>query len=171
MVLVVVYLLSGIISIIFGAPYVPISRNLVKKILSFGELSSGDVLCDLGCGDGRVLISGLSDFNVSSVIGYEISPWPYFKTLFSIKHKEKIELFRKNCLKADISKTTFIYLYLFPKLVDKIAYKVAREGIYKTKILCVAFPININQHAEFKLLKLEKIDDLTVYLYELRARE
>ena len=156
MILVVVSLLSGIVSIIFGAPYVPISRNLVKKILSFGELSSGDVLCDLGCGDGRVLISGLSDFNVSRVIGYEISPWPYFKTLFLIRYNKlkRIELFRKNCLKADISKTTFIYLYLFPKLVDKVAYKIAREGIYKTKILCVAFPINISRYTKFTLLSV-----------------
>jgi len=171
MVLVLVSLLSGLISIIFGAPYVPLSKNVIQKILSSSNLSSKDILYDLGCGDGRVLILGLSNFNVLKAIGYEIAPWPYLKTLFLIKYNKlnKIELFRKNCLKADISQATFIYLYLFPKLVDRIAYKIAREGAPKTKILCAAFPIDVNRHTEFKILKLIKLEGITGYLYELRS--
>ena len=154
----------------FGAPYVPLSRKSVRKILLFGGLSSNDILCDLGCGDGRVLMSGLSNFNVSKVIGYEIAPWPYFKTLFLIKYNQlkKIELFRINCLKADVSQVTFVYLYLFPELVDKIAYKIAKEGIPEVIIVCVSFPININKHIEFQLLKSTKINNLIVHLYKLK---
>lgn len=170
-VLAVIFLLSGLISIIFGAPYIPLSKKFVQKILLFGDLSSNDTLYDLGCGDGRVLMSGLSNFNISKAVGYEIAPWPYFKTLLLVKYSElkKIELFRKNCLKADISQATFIYLYLFPGLVDKIAYKIAKEGIPRIRILCVSFPIDTNRHIEFELLKSAKIDNLTIYLYELKS--
>jgi len=92
--------------------------------------------------------------------------------LFLTKYRgvKRIKLFIKNSLNADISQATFIYLYLFPKLVDKLAYKIAKEGKYKTKVLCVEFPIDTNQHIEFQLLKSEKIDNLTVYLYELKPR-
>ncbi|MBI2631161.1 hypothetical protein HYW73_03045 [Candidatus Nomurabacteria bacterium] len=171
MVFVVVYLLSGLISIIFGAPYVPLSQKSIQKILSFGNLSSNDILYDLGCGDGRILMSGIFDFNVSKAVGYEIAPWPYFKTLFLIKLNQlkRIKLSRINCLKADISQATFIYLYLFPKLVDKIAYKIVREGKLKTRVLCVAFPIDTNRHIEFQLIKSEKLENLMAYLYELKA--
>jgi hypothetical protein len=164
--------LSGFVSLIFGAPYIPLSQKFIQRILLFGSLSSNDIFYDLGCGDSRILISGLSDFNVSKVVGYEMAPWPYFKSLFLIKYNKikNIELFRKNCLKADISQATFIYLYLFPKLVEKIAYKIVKEGTPKTKILCVEFPIEMNQHNEFQLLKSEKIDNLTAYLYELKPR-
>lgn len=166
------FYLSGFISLIFGAPYIPLSKKPILKILSFGGLSSDDIFYDFGCGDGRILISGLSNFNISSAVGYEIAPWPYFKALFLIKYKKirKIKLFRKNCLKADISQATFIYLYLFPKLVAKIARKIAKEGTPKIKILCVEFPIDTNQCVEFQLLKSEKIDNLTTYLYELKPR-
>jgi len=166
------FYLSGLISLIFGAPYIPLSKKLILKILSFGGLSSNDIFYDLGCGDGRILMSGLSDFNVLKAVGYEIAPWPYFKTLFLIKYKkiERIKLFRRNSLKANINQATFIYLYLFPKLVDKIASKIKKECTPKTKILCVEFPIDINQHLEFQLLKSEKIHNLTVYLYELKPR-
>lgn len=164
------FYLSGIVSIVFGAPYIPLSKKPILKILSFGGLSSEDVFYDLGCGDGRILISSIHDFNVSKAAGYEVAPWPYFKALFLFKYKKikEIELFRKNLLKADIGQATFIYLYLFPKLVDKIAHKITKEKIFGMKILCVEFPIDTNKHSEFELLKSEKIDNLTVYLYKLK---
>ncbi len=168
--LVLIFFLSFLISATFGAPYVSIPRKSIMKILSFGNLSSNDIFYDLGCGDGRVLMSGLSNFNVLKGVGYEISPWPYLKTLFLIKLNriKKIELFRKNCLKANINQATFIYFYLLPKLTDSLADKIAREGKPKTKILCVAFPINTDRYVEFQLLKSTKIDNLMVYLYELK---
>src|SRR3989344_2397596 len=163
------FLLSGFISIISGAPYVPLPRKSIQKILSFGNLSFDDTLYDLGCGDGRILISGCSNFNVSKAIGYEISPWPYLKTLFLIKFNrlKRVKLFRRNCLKADVNQATFIYFYLYPKLVDKLAYKISKQAMPKTRILSVVFPIDTKRHVEFQLLKLGKVDDLMVYLYEL----
>lgn len=167
-----IFLLSVLVSLLFGAPYVPLSQKLVHEILSFGCLSANDILCDLGCGDGRILMSGVSDFNVSRAIGYEVAPWPYLKAMFLItcKRQKELKLFRKNCLKADIGKTTFIYLYLFPKLVDKVAYKIAHEGAPKTRVLCVEFPIDTNRHTGFQLLKSRKIANLMAYLYQLNPR-
>lgn len=168
--IVLLFLLSEFVSIVSGAPYVPIPKKIVKEILSFGELSPHDILYDLGCGDGRVLISGALNFGVSRAVGYEVALWPYLKTLFLIKYSRlyNIDIFRQNCLKADINRATFIYLYLFPKLVDRLAYKIVREVGPKTKILCVAFPIDTNQYTEFQLLKSAKLNDLAVYLYELK---
>jgi len=57
-------------------------------------------------------------------------------------------------------------MYLFPKLVDKLAYKIAGECQVGTKILCPSFPIDIAKHPGFKLLKSEKIGRITAYLYE-----
>lgn len=164
------FYLSGFVSIISGAPYIPLSKKLIRKILSFGGLSSDDIFYDLGCGDGRILISGLSNFNVSKAVGYEIAPWPYLKTLFLSKYNQlkRIDLFRRDCSKADISQATFIYLYLFPKLIEKLADKIIKEGKPETKILCVEFPIDINNFTELRLLKSTKIDNLTIYLYEIK---
>lgn len=168
----VFFYLSGFVSLIFGAPYIPLSKKLILKVLAFGGLSSTDIFYDLGCGDGRLLMSGVYDFNTSKAVGYEIAPWPYLKTKFLIKynHLKTIDIFRKNFLKANISQATFIYMYLFPKLVNKMAHKISTEGTYKTKILCVEFPIDVDKHIEFKLLKSEKIHNLMVYLYELKPR-
>ncbi len=167
---VILILISGIVSSIYGAPYVPIRKKLAKDLLFFGELSAGDIFYDLGSGDGRVLISAVKDFGVERAIGYEVALWPYLRSRFLIKRShldDRISVRRKNVFKGDLSGASFIYMYLFPKLVDKLAYKIAGECQIGTKILCPSFPINIAEHPKLKLLKSEKIDRITAYLYTL----
>jgi len=165
----ILILVSGIASSIYGAPYVPVRKKLVKNLLFFGGLSESDIFYDLGSGDGRVLISAVRDFGVQKAVGYEATPWPYLKSRFLIKRSRldgHISVRRENFFKENLSSADFIYMYLFPKLVDKLAYKIAGECRAGTKILCPSFPIDIAKHPKFKLLKSEKIGKITAYLYE-----
>lgn len=165
----VLIFVSLLASHIYGAPYVPIGKRLAKDLLFFGGLSAGDVFYDLGSGDGRVLISAVRDFGVQKAVGYEIALWPYLKSKFLIKRSGldgRISIRRKNFFKGDLSGTNFIYAYLFPKLVDKLAYKIASGCQAGTRILCPSFPIDINRHREFKLIKTGNFGKITAYLYE-----
>lgn len=166
---VILILISGIASSIYGAPYVPIRKKLVKDLLTFGGLSAGDIFYDLGSGDGRVLISAVKDFGTEKAVGYEVAPWPYLKSKFLIRlagFGNNIDIKRKNFFKADLSPATFVYAYLFPRLVDRLAGKIAGECQSGTKVLCPSFPIELVNHLEFRLLKSEKIGRITAYLYE-----
>lgn len=161
--------ISGIISNAHGVPYVPIKRKQVKRLLSWGGLSANDIFYDLGCGDARLLIGAVKDFGVKKAIGYEIAPWPYFKARLAVRFSgvgERVSIRRQNFFQADLSNATFVYAYLFPKPIDQLAYKLAKELGGGSKILCPSFPINLARHPEFKLLKSEKIDKITAYLYE-----
>src|SRR5271169_3728376 len=62
-----------------GAPWVPISRKLVGKILAMSELKPTESLYDLGSGDGRLVIAAARDFGALAV-GIEIDP---FRVLYS----------------------------------------------------------------------------------------
>lgn len=166
----VLVLLSKVASLFYGAPFVPIKKKLVKEILTFGSLSSDDIFYDLGCGDGRVLISAVRDFGVKKAVGYEVSLWPSWIAKWKIRKaglENKIMIYRKNFFDADLSGATFIYMYLFPKLVNQLAEKLASGCHSGTKILCPSFPIDPLQYPEFELLKTEKIATITVYLYGL----
>ncbi|KKS23688.1 MAG: hypothetical protein A2736_02305 [Candidatus Yanofskybacteria bacterium RIFCSPHIGHO2_01_FULL_41_27] len=165
------FLISLLFSAIAGAPYVPAPRKLIKNVLIFGGLTSDDVLFDLGCGDGRVLISGAQNFNVKKAIGYDIAFWPFLKAFFWVSYlglNKNIKIIRKNCVLADIGDATFIFLYLFPKLVDQIAYKIAAETKNGIKILSLGFPINTEKHPEFIIIKFQKLENLIAYLYEIK---
>lgn len=163
-----IFYVSGFISLIFGAPYIPLDRKLIKRILHFGGLSSDDIFCDLGSGDGRILLTSVKNFNVSEAIGYEIAPWPFLKSqiLMKLNNTKNVKIFRKNFLKANLNNISFIYIYLFPKLINKVAHKISEDVKKELKVLCVQFPIDTNKHQKFNLLKSEKIGDLTAYLYK-----
>lgn len=165
----ILILVSGVISSVYGAPYVPIRKKLVKDLLFFGGLSAGDIFYDLGSGDGRVLMSAIKDFGVEKAVGYEVALWPYLKSRFLIKHSRldsRISVCRKNFFKTNLREASFIYMYLFPGSVDKLAYKIAGECQFGTKVLCPSFPIDITKHPKFRLLKSEKLGIITVYLYQ-----
>jgi len=161
--------LSGIISNIYGAPYVPISKKYVKDLLIFGGLKSNDIFYDLGSGDGRVLVAAAIDFGIKNAAGYEISFWPYWESRFLLWQRglsKMMKIHRLDFFRASFSDATFVYMYLFPKLVDRLAQKISDECKPGTKILCPSFPIDFNRHPEFKLLKSEKIGKIAAYLYE-----
>lgn len=165
----VLILFSNISSNNHGAPYVPIKKKLIKGLLLFGELSADDNFYDLGAGDGRVLLTATEDFNVSKLVGYEVSLWPYLKSRFlfrNLRPDKTIEVYRQDFFKANLSGGTFIYVYLFPKLVDRLAPKLAAELKPSVKILCPSFGIDLVRHPQFQLLKSGKIGKITAYLYE-----
>lgn len=159
---------SGMISAAHGVPYVPVPKSSVRKLLGFGQVQPEDILYDLGSGDGRIILSARRDFHVQRAIGYEVAPWPYWKSRFLIKFSKlsNIEVRKRNFFKADFGNATCIYLYLFPKLVDQLAEKFAHELQSGTRVLCVSFPIDTAKHPQFQLKKEEKIGTLTAYLYE-----
>lgn len=158
---------SGAKSVMLGAPYVPIRRKYVYDLLRFGGLSSDDILYDLGSGDGRVVIAGVKKFGVKEAIGIEATSWPYYKSKFLIRDLgEKIKILRDNFFKTDLSKATFVYIYLFPELVDRLAGKLETELQSGTKVLCPSFPIDTAKHPRFILKKESKVGSITAYLYE-----
>jgi hypothetical protein len=161
--------ISGFVSHIYGAPYVPIRKKLAKELLAFGGLSESDIFYDLGSGDSRVLIAAARYFQVKKAIGYEIALWPYLKSNLLIKSSHfdnRLSVYRKDFFKGDLSAASFIYMYLFPKLIDKLAFKIANECQPGTKVLCPSFQIDIARHPEFRLLKIGKVGKITAYLYQ-----
>ena len=157
--------ISGLISNFRGAPYVPMKKGLVRELLYFGELSPNDIFYDLGSGNGQFLISAIRDFNVQKAIGYEISPWPFLVSKWKTGNLKNIVVLRENFLKADLSEATFVYAYLFPKLIDRLASKLEKELKPGTKVLCSSFPIDVSRYPHFLLKKEAKIGNINAYLY------
>ncbi|MEK7506482.1 MAG: hypothetical protein AAB566_00275 [Patescibacteria group bacterium] len=161
--------ISGFVSSGLGAPYVPARRQAIKAALSFGGVQKSDIFYDLGCGDGRALICAVKEFGARKAVGYEKSLWPYLKANFLIRRlklRERAKILYKNFMAADLGEATFVYIYLFPKIVSRLAYKFEREGRPGLKILSLDFPIDIQKHPGISLLKTGKIAKMTAYLYE-----
>jgi cyclopropane fatty-acyl-phospholipid synthase-like methyltransferase len=50
------------------APFVPSHHEVVRKMLELAAVTSEDVVFDLGCGDGRVLLSAVNEFGVKQAV-------------------------------------------------------------------------------------------------------
>ncbi|PIR06349.1 hypothetical protein COY65_03070 [Candidatus Jorgensenbacteria bacterium CG_4_10_14_0_8_um_filter_39_13] len=156
---------------ILGAPFVSLRKKYLKEILKFGGLKEEDVLFDFGSGDGRVLITAVENFGIKKAVGFEASPCVYWLSKFFIKIRglnSKIKIFPQNFLKIEkeeFEEATFVFLYLFPKPVEKLFKSQLFQLKPGTKILCVSFSPKLENHY-YRLLKSEKVGWHTIYLYQ-----
>ena len=55
-------------------PYVPTNEAAVKAMLKMANVKEGDVVYDLGCGDGRIVITAVKDFKAKRGLGVDFNP-------------------------------------------------------------------------------------------------
>lgn len=162
-------LVSRLFSTFKGALYVPISKKIAYESLLYVGLSSNDIFYDLGCGDGRVLVSAAKYFGCKKVVGYEASRWPYLKAKIMCSrfiNKGQIILERKDFFTAPFKDATVIFVYLSVYAIDKIVEKFSTEIHSGTKIVSLAFPINLEKHTAIGFLGQKKIGKMAMYLYQ-----
>ena len=98
--------------------YVPTPRNVVDKLLAAAQIKKGDVLYDLGCGDGRIVVEAARRFGIHAV-GVDIDPKRVAESRANVKaaHVEDlVTIEEKNIFDVDLSKATVVTLYLLPEL-------------------------------------------------------
>ncbi|MFN7936947.1 MAG: class I SAM-dependent methyltransferase [Bryobacteraceae bacterium] len=96
------------------APFVPSPQNIVEKMLEAAQLKPGETVYDLGCGDGRVLVTAARQFRARAV-GVELSP-KIAQMARDIIKQQKLDgdasVIEGNLLDVDLSKADVVTLYL-----------------------------------------------------------
>jgi cyclopropane fatty-acyl-phospholipid synthase-like methyltransferase len=97
-------------------PFVPTPIEVIDKMLALAEVKKGDVIYDLGSGDGRIVIRAAQKFGVRAV-GIEMDRLLLAKARKDAKSAgiaHLVEFRAEDALKADISKATVVTLYMLP---------------------------------------------------------
>jgi len=126
------------------APYVPSQSIVVERMLKLANVKSTDTVIDLGCGDGRILISAVRDFKAKKAIGYELNSELFRNTRDEVErlgYKEKIQIFNKDLFDADLSEATVITLYLTTSGNRLLRPKLKKETEKGTRIVSHDFDI------------------------------
>jgi len=126
------------------APYVPTPQSLVNRMLELVEAEPGDVLYDLGCGDGRFLITAVDEFDVKKAVGYELNKHLYEVAEDNVAKRgliDKIRIESGDFMDADFSEATIITLYLTTSGNAKLRPKFKEELKPGTRIISHDFPI------------------------------
>jgi tRNA A58 N-methylase Trm61 len=148
--------------------YVPTPHETVAAMLKLGEVKKGDVLYDLGSGDGRIPIAAAKQFGIKGV-GIDIDPQRIKEANENAKSAGVTNLVtfrREDLFQADFREATVVTLYLLPSLNEKLRPRLLEQLKPGTRIVSHAFPMGDWQPE--KTVELE--NGGTIYLWRVPAR-
>ncbi len=102
--------------------FVPTPQDVVDKMLELAEVKKDDLIYDLGCGDGRIVVTAAKRYGCRA-IGYDIDPERIEESLENVEKNKVGNLVRieqKDIFTLDLSQANVITLYLLPSLNVKL---------------------------------------------------
>ena len=146
-------------------PYVPTSPEVVEAMLKMANVGKDDVVYDLGCGDGRIVVSAVKDFGAKRGVGVDIDP----ERIREAKHNarkadvtNKVTFFEGDLFKTDLRDATVVTLYLLPAVNLRLLPKLLEELKPGTRIVSHDFDMG-----EWKPEKTESVDGATIYYWTI----
>lgn len=124
-----IFILATIlIPMISGAPFVPIDKTVLKKMVALLQVRPGEKAADLGSGDGRVVIA-LARAGAQAQ-GYEINPFLLLASRKNIKNagvSKQTHIHWKDFWAQDLSSFQVITLFGMPHMMKRLKEKLTRE--------------------------------------------
>jgi len=152
------------------APFVPTPMPVVEKMLEMAQLDSADIVYDIGCGDGRIVITAAKKFGAHGV-GVDIVPERIQACRTGAKEagvEDLVEFKQQDAMTLDISPATIVTLYLLPE--SNALLRPMLEEQLKPGTLVISHNYSIagweSKEVRSESLKDEKGVDHTVYLYK-----
>jgi precorrin-6B methylase 2 len=111
------------------APFVPTPPNVVERMLELAAVGRGDVVYDVGCGDGRMVIAAAKIHGARGV-GIEIDPALLSECRAGAEREgvEKLVRFLEmDATKARLTEATVLALYLLPESLEALASAFERD--------------------------------------------
>jgi len=142
---------SNLISILAGSPFVVSKKEYIQKALEIAQLKKGELLYDLGCGNGEALIA--AEKMGAQAVGYEISPFYYWLSKIRTCRNQNISVKFQDIKKTDLSSVDVIYVYLLPKFLEKLAPKFKNELKKGARLISLDFEIEGLEGEEIKFGK------------------
>jgi len=136
-------------------PYVPTTEPAVQEMLKLAEVKKGDVLYDLGCGDGRIVIAAAK--LGARAVGVDINPVRIAEAKENARKAgvEDLVRFEENDLfEADIHEATVVSLFLLPNINLKLKPKLLKDLRPGTRIVSNTFDMG-----DWKAEKETTLDD------------
>jgi SAM-dependent methyltransferase len=126
------------------APYVPSPLNIVREMLTIAGADLGDIVYDLGCGDGRVLFTAVEEFNVSRAVGYDLDQEMVEGVEIKIRDKGfvgRISAIQANFMEVDMTEATIVTLYLTTSGNAKLRPKLEADLKPGARVISHDFPV------------------------------
>ncbi len=144
--------------------FVPTDFQVVTAMLKLAEVTSKDIVYDLGCGDGRFVVTAARQFGARGVgIDIDAERISEARALADrTKANDKVRFIQGDLFDTDISEATVVTLYLLTRLNLKLRPKLMKELKPGTRIVSHAFDMG-----DWKPEKTEQVGGSTIYLWRI----
>lgn len=150
-----------------SVPFVPTPIEVVREMLKLAELKPGEVLLDLGCGDGRVLVTAAKEFGARA-IGIELRSDLVSRAVRNVIHEgvqDKVLVIQGNFFELKLPPADVIFMYLLTSVNERLKPKLEKEAKVGARIVSHDFEV-----IGWKPKKVEDFRDggrsHRIYLYE-----
>lgn len=147
-------------------PYVPTSQSVVDAMLDLAKIKAGDVHYDLGCGDGRIVISAAK--RGAKATGIDLDPQRIKEANANAVEaglKDKVTFIEGDLFDFDFTKADVLTLYLLPSVNLKLRPKILKELKPGTRVVSHAFDMG-----DWEPEKEITVDGSTLYLWTVPER-
>jgi len=113
----------------YDVPFVPTPQEVVEAMLKLANVKPGDVVYDLGCGDGRIVVTAAQKFGARGV-GIDINPERIRESNENAKNAgvtDQVQFIEKSFFDAEIKDATVVTLYLLSDVNLRLKPKLLKE--------------------------------------------
>lgn len=136
-------------------------------MLKLGEVKQGDILFDLGSGDGRIPITAAKKYGVRGT-GIDINPERIAEANANAKTEgvtDKVRFLNEDLFEAKIGDATVVTLYLLPSINLKLRPRLWKELKPGTRIVSHSFDMG-----DWEPEKRIEVDGRYLYLWRVPAK-
>jgi len=152
-------------------PYVPTPQEVVDRMLELAQVKIGDIVYDLGSGDGRIVVTAAKKYGVKA-IGFEIDPERIKESAENIKKAgvgNLVEIRQQDIRTVDLSPASVLTMYLLPEVNLMIRPHIWNQMKPGSRVVSHDFDMG-----DWKPLKAESFKDgsswdHTLYLWHVEA--
>ncbi len=154
-------------------PYVPTPQEVVDRMLELAQVKKGDVVYDLGSGDGRIVVTAAKKYGVKA-IGYEIDPQRIKESHENIKKagvEKLVEIKQQDIRTVDLSGASVLTMYLLPEVNLMLRPNIWSQMKPGSRVVSHDFDMG-----DWKPVKTEHIKDgsgwdHTLYFWRVEAKK
>ena len=143
--------------------FVPTPNDVIEKMLELAKVTARDVVYDLGCGDGRIVIAAAK--KGARAVGIDIDPKRISEANANAKAEkvtDKVRFIENDLFEANIGEATVVTLYLLNRLNEKLKPKLLKELKPGTRVVSHAFDMGDWQPEE-----KAQVGGTNVYLWRI----
>jgi len=148
-------------------PYVPTPYPVVEKMLEMANVGKNDVVYDLGCGDGRIVITAAKDRGARGV-GIDLNPQRITEAKANAESagvNGKVKFIVGDLFTADFSEASVVTLYLLPDVNRALRPQLWKQLKIGTRVVSHDFDMG----PEWPPEKVERVGSKTIYYWTITS--